>query len=89
MITRPSKSARRGSEPDLILATGDSSAVSVWLNQGNDTFAAPFVYEVGAAESSAVMALDLNGDGRLDLATVSGYFSGVTAVSVLFSRCAL
>jgi hypothetical protein len=75
------------SKLDLLVGNEQSGTVSVRLNQGNGTFAAPLDYEVGASGSGSVMALDLNGDGWLDLVAVSARFSGVFTASVLLSRC--
>jgi hypothetical protein len=58
------------------------SAVSVLINQGNGTFAAPVEYPLGT-EPAQVVAADLNGDGNPDLAVTSPVHS---VVSVLLNQ---
>ncbi len=60
-------------KPDLVIATRQNGTVGLRVNQGNRTFAA-LDYEVSAAGSSDVLALELNGDGHPDLVAVSGPF---------------
>ena len=57
--------------------------MSVLLNQGNGTFAAPVRYAAGLRPVS-VAAADLNGDGRPDLAVAN---SRSANVSVLLNTC--
>jgi hypothetical protein len=58
---------------------GDGKTVSVFLNQGDGTFAARRDYETGLLPGSVAIA-DLNGDARPDLATTH-----VNGVSVLLN----
>lgn len=53
--------------PDLITANGSDGTVSVLINNGDGTFAAPLSYPAGA-DPVAVAVADLNGDGFPDLA---------------------
>lgn len=61
-------------KPDLavILAKESifKSAVRVWINNGNGTFGTAVDYGVGVV-ASAMIAADLNGDGRADLAVTN------------------
>ncbi len=59
-------------KPDLAVASYGGDSVSVLLNQGSGTFAAPVRYAVGNAPLGLTTA-DLNGDGKLDLAVASEY----------------
>ena len=70
-------------KPDLIAAGGDNSpddTVSVLMNQGNGTFATQTTYVVGWVPQS-IVATDLNGDGKPDLATAN-----FRDVNVLFNQ---
>ena len=74
--------------PDLAVANGGSSAVSVLLNTtapgaGSASFALGASVPVGVY-SSAVAAGDFDGDGRLDLAVANNS----TTVSILLNRTA-
>ena len=80
--------------PDLVTAnagfndTEDLRDVSVLLGRGNGTFAAEERYGVGI-KPVAVALEDLDGDGRLDLATAnagSRFGSASDDVSVLLGR---
>ena len=52
--------------PDLITANGTAGTVSVLLNQGDGSFAAPVSFAAGT-DPVAVAVADLNGDGFPDL----------------------
>mgnify|MGYP006276137065 CR=1 FL=1 len=61
-------------DTDLATANDDSSDVSVLLNNGDGTFAAPQTYASPFAPPFApqsVTAADLDGDGEIDLATAN------------------
>src|SRR4051794_27523 len=51
---------------DVILANNGSGDVSIVLNTGNRTFAAPRTFVAGSNLSSVAVA-DLNADGKLDV----------------------
>ena len=61
---------------DLAATDRDESTVITLLNDGDGTFAAPAVYEVRDFSQGVfpkeIVAADLNGDGRDDLATANG-----------------
>jgi hypothetical protein len=69
---------------DLVAAgtnvPGKVSGVSILLNRGRGSFGAPRAYRTGW-DASAVAIGDLNGDGKLDLATANG-----DDISVLINR---
>jgi hypothetical protein len=75
-------------KPDLAIANRDDDTVSVLRNLGDGTFAAKVDYSTGSKPSdtkrrpSSVAALDLNGDGKPDLAVTS---SDEGTVSVLLN----
>lgn len=52
--------------PDIITANGSNGTVSVLINDGDGTFAAPITYPAGS-DPVAVAVADLNGDGHPDL----------------------
>lgn len=52
--------------PDIITANGSSGTVSVLINNGDGTFAAPVTYPAGS-QPVAVAVADLNADGHPDL----------------------
>ncbi len=53
------------------IASGDTGKVSVFLNQGNGTFALTASYNVQGSPKQVVVS-DLNGDGHFDLSTNTG-----------------
>ncbi|WP_437717285.1 VCBS repeat-containing protein [Sorangium sp. So ce448] len=53
--------------PDLLIADDDRDVVQVRLNHGDGTFAAPVEYAAGFGPIT-IAAIDLNGDGHVDLA---------------------
>lgn len=58
-------------DADLITPMIDTTRVGVMLNSGGGVFAAPVFYTIGLiARSKAVSALDVDGDGYLDLAAL-------------------
>jgi hypothetical protein len=72
--------------PDLVVANGGASAVSVLLNTTTPgstvpSFTAQQTFATGNAPTSVTVA-DLNGDGKLDLVVANG---GASAVSVLLN----
>jgi hypothetical protein len=64
--------------PDIVTANANSNDVSVFLNQGDGTFAAAVSYSVGNSPRSLVLA-DFNADGHLDVA-VANFATGRVAV---------
>jgi len=58
---------------DLAVTNPSSDTVSVLLGKGDGTFQAPVAYSTGnpGAHPTAVAALDVNGDGKLDLAVTN------------------
>jgi len=67
---------------DLVAANAGSSAVSVWLGNGDATFGARMDFAVGAEPKNVAIG-DLNGDGRLDLVTAN---QAGASVSVLLAN---
>ncbi len=65
--------------PDLVV-TG-RNAVFVWLGKGDGTFSSPTF--TANASSPAIAFGDFNGDGKLDIAMISG---GAASVSVLLGK---
>jgi len=61
---------------DLALGSGMGGPVNVFLGNGDGTFQPPVSYPSGNGGVS-VAAADINGDGKLDLATYSWYGVGV------------
>ena len=55
---------------DLAVANFDSNDLSVFLGQGDGTFARPLLFAIGAG-ANFIVACDLNSDGQLDLATAN------------------
>jgi hypothetical protein len=68
-------------KPDL--AFTNNRGLAVLFNQGNGTFAPAANYSVGSFPFT-VAAVDMNGDGRLDLVSGSAFRS---KVSVLLGAC--
>ena len=68
---------------DLVAANAGSSAVSVWLGNGDATFGTRMDFATGP-EPKNVATGDLNGDGRLDLVTANQ--GGAGSVSVLLAN---
>jgi hypothetical protein len=69
-------------KPDLAVADGSGNVLSVFINNGNGTFATEVEYPTGSIPSSVAVG-DFNGDGKPDLATAN--FSGNT-MSVLINN---
>jgi NPCBM/NEW2 domain/FG-GAP-like repeat len=67
---------------DLVAAMAGTSAVSVWLGNGNATFGTRMDFATGLTPKSVALR-DLNGDGRLDLVTPN---QSAASVSVLLAR---
>ena len=68
-------------KPDIVVATLTGNNVSVLLGNGDGTFRAPVAYAAGLPVGPtgqiqgavrSIVALDLNGDGNLDLALAGG-----------------
>jgi len=57
--------------PDIVTANGADDSVSVMINNGDGTFAAPVLYATGAGASD-LTSQDLNGDSAPDLLLDSG-----------------
>ena len=76
---------------DLAVANQNGNDVSILLNQGSGTFAPPVNYcvvtvtgacnSVGAVDPLSLVAVDLNGDGKPDLAVASSSQSVVTLLN--------
>ena len=61
-------------KPDLAVSNGNDLSVSVLLGNGDGTFAAGTNYPLPQpASPEALAAVDLNGDGKIDLAILDGY----------------
>jgi len=69
--------------PDLAIANGSSSNISILLGDGTGSFAAAQNFPVGTSPASVAIS-DLNGDGNPDLAIANGgSFTNPGAVSIL------
>jgi hypothetical protein len=62
---------------ELVTTSYYGGTVSVLLNQGNGTFAAPLVYAAGSLPSDVALT-DLNGDGKPDVAITNDRSDDVT-----------
>ncbi|MBI5761825.1 MAG: VCBS repeat-containing protein [Planctomycetales bacterium] len=62
---------------DLAVANFESSDVSIYLGQGDGTFALPMQFSTGPGAND-IIASDFNGDGKLDLATANMLSSTVS-----------
>jgi hypothetical protein len=51
-------------------------AIGVYMNQGNGTFTGPACYTAYSAAGGKILAGDWDGDGDIDLATLSGWPNG-------------
>lgn len=67
--------------PDLVTANGPDGSVSVLLNNGDGSFAAPVSYPAGSYPVTVAVA-DLDGDGLPDLAVAD---AGANSVQVLIN----
>jgi hypothetical protein len=73
--------------PDIVVAVSCETYycgrrqgwLAVLINNGDGTFQSAINYDSGGDAPESVVVADLNGDGRLDLATVN-YFSGTAGV---------
>ena len=80
-------------KPDLAVTGYDDGTVSVLLNNGDGTFAAPRRYPTGAGPGT-VAAADLNGDGSPDLVVTNGQYPDIppssqapSTMMVLLTTC--
>jgi len=64
---------------------GLPDGVFVLLGNGDGTFQSPVAYAAGL-NSSGIVAVDLNGDGKPDLATANGGQSSPATVSIFFGN---
>jgi hypothetical protein len=69
--------------PDIAVADNGKAGVEVLLNRGDGTFGAPTTYPTGTTPY-ALRAADLDGDGNLDLVSVT--LESANAVSILAGR---
>lgn len=63
--------------PDLVVATRGSTGVSIFLNQGAESFIAAGNVPAGSGPSSALVS-DFNGDGHSDVAVTNGASNDVS-----------
>ncbi len=66
---------------DLVVCNNYTSRIRLYRGSGGGTFEPPVLLATGPGPRS-VMAADLNGDGRIDLATVGGYDPAALAVKL-------
>ncbi len=72
--------------PDLVTASVDEGLISVFLGNGDGTFAARVTYPGPLASDPSTIAVgDFNGDGIQDLAVSDG-FSGVETLSIFLGN---
>ena len=71
-------------KPDIVSANASAKVVSVALNNGDGSFAAPTNYPVAIA--LLVIVLDLNGDGKPDIVNYGYDTGGANVVSVLINN---
>jgi FG-GAP-like repeat/Abnormal spindle-like microcephaly-assoc'd, ASPM-SPD-2-Hydin len=69
-------------KPDLIVPITYSDEVSILMNKGKGTFAAPVNYQL-PTEVLGVVAGDFNNDGKADIAVMN--FGGTGSISVLLN----
>lgn len=75
--------------PDLAILGGSSlNTLSIALNNGNGTFAAPVAYSFGSGVIAIndIAAADFNGDGRTDLVGVGSSNDGSGVAAVLLNQ---
>ncbi len=65
---------------DVALTNRDSNSISVFINAGNGTFAAPVKYKVFRPEN--VIAADFLGNGKIDLAVIGSAPNSDNAVNI-------
>ena len=70
---------------DLAIVNNGNSSVSIFLGNGNGTFAAGQVYGVGVSPIGVTVA-DFNGDGKLDLVVAIASNASPSSVSVLLGK---
>ena len=81
VLTSALQDVNGDSKPDLVTLDAAASAIKVALNNGAGGFPARTDYPV-AAGSNSFFLLDLNGDGKLDMAA----YNSVGTVSVLLNQ---
>jgi hypothetical protein len=75
----------RDGKPDM--AVGTTNGVDIFMNAGGGKFTGPVTYAIGA-NATQLRAVDINGDGWLDLVIISASDSsaGVTQLSTLLNN---
>ncbi len=58
--------------PDLLTTSENTSALSLLLNNGSGVFQEPILFNLMGSEPIEITAIDLNGDGQVDLALTDG-----------------
>jgi hypothetical protein len=61
----------RDRNPDIVLTNYNSHAVDVLLARANGTFRAPISSDTGGLNAQAIAVADVNGDGAMDVLSVS------------------